>query len=315
MPPPEVPDGWALVEVRAVGVCGSDLHAYAGKQPFFRYPRIPGHEAAGVVVDGPPEWVGRRVALDPSVSCGKCRACLQGRENCCREMRVLGVHLDGAMAELVAVPSGNLHYIGDLPFEAACLAEPLSIALHAARRGCVTKADEALVLGCGPIGLFVVKACKLRGARAVVAADRIEERLEAAKKMGADEVINVERADLRERCEEIFGPDGPSIVFEATGSVGAFEEAVETAGPAGRVVLLGFSPERAQISPFPVVRKELDIVGSRLGRDSFGEAVEALRAGLVDPSLLPTSVYPLVEVQRAFEEALERRTIKAVLRV
>ena len=179
----------------------------------------------------------------------------------------------------------------------------------------MTSADEVLVLGCGPIGLFVVVACRVRDARKVVAADVLDGRLDVARRMGADEIVNPSRQDLAERCAEIFGPDGPSVVFEATGSSEALEAAVELAGPAGRVVVLGFPPKAARVSPFPIVRKELDIVGSRLGRDSFAEAAELLRSSLLDLSALPTRVYPLTEIESAFEDALERRVIKAVLRL
>ncbi len=315
VPSPSPPSAdWALVRVRAAGICGSDLHVAKGRQPFLRYPRILGHEAAGEVVSGPlPE--GTRVAIDPAIPCGECRACQAGRKNCCREMRVLGIHVDGAMAEFVVAPSKNLYPIGRLPFELACLAEPLSVALHACKRAKVSREDKVLILGAGTIGLCVLLVCRLRGAEAM-AVDISPSKLSLARKFGAAEAVDPEKGDLAQQCAKFFGPDGPSVVFEAVGEPKVLRQAVELAGPASRVVVLGFSTRTASIPSSSIVKNELDILGSRLGHDSFKEAVGLLQSGTFEFERLITDVLPLERAEEAFEKALSERerTVKLILR-
>ncbi|MFW5868454.1 MAG: alcohol dehydrogenase catalytic domain-containing protein, partial [Armatimonadota bacterium] len=213
--------GEALVEVEAVGVCGSDLHAYEGSQPFFQYPEIGGHEVVGKVVevndhaDDPPQIPGRpqkllptegaRVVLDPSMPCGGCYPCRTGRYNCCENMQVLGVHAPGAFAEYMVAPLGCLHVVSeDISADAAVMAEPLSIGVQSSTRGRVTMEDTVLVIGAGTIGLSVMQVCKSRGARVAVS-DRSEGRLKIARTMGADMAVNPSDGDLRELLADFSG--------------------------------------------------------------------------------------------------------------
>ncbi|HLW79289.1 MAG TPA: alcohol dehydrogenase catalytic domain-containing protein [Terriglobia bacterium] len=188
-PPPEPRPGEALVRVHRVGVCGTDWHAYRGEQPYFTYPRILGHELAVEVVAAPPDGgdlkPGERCAVEPYLSCGGCDACRAGKYNCCESLRVLGVHTDGGMRELLAVPADRLHKSGRLTLDQLALVETLGIGAHAVARSGLSAGEDALVVGAGPIGLSVVQFARAAGARVRVL-DTSPTRREFATRFGVE---------------------------------------------------------------------------------------------------------------------------------
>ncbi|MEA3403474.1 MAG: alcohol dehydrogenase catalytic domain-containing protein [Armatimonadota bacterium] len=326
---PQPAPGEALVEVEAVGVCGSDLHAYQGTQPFFQYPQIGGHEVVGRVValeEGEPveiprrpqprpPGVGQRVVLDPSMPCGECFPCRTGRYNCCEKMRVLGVHAPGAFAEYFTAPVGCLHGISeDVSADAAVMVEPLSIAVQAANRGRVTVEDALLVIGVGTIGLSVLQVCLARGARCAVS-DPCTGRLRMAEQLGAEAAVNPEDGDLREQLAEHSGESGPSVVVEAVGKPQTVRQALDLVAASGRVVMVGLCAEAICVPGALMVKKELDFLGSRLHGGTLPQAITLVEGGDVQPEQLVTHHMPLVDVERAFEAMVEQpdTTLKVIL--
>ena len=185
--------GEALLRIHRVGVCGSDLHAFRGRQPFFEYPRVPGHELGAEIIEAPPNdrglKAGDRVAVEPYLSCGRCRACRLGRPNCCRSMRVIGVHVDGGLCERFVAPVGSLHRGDKLGFDQLALVETLGIGAHAVARARLQSGEWAVVVGSGPIGLATIQFALAAGARVMVV-DINEKRLAFVRSLGVRHAIN-----------------------------------------------------------------------------------------------------------------------------
>jgi threonine dehydrogenase-like Zn-dependent dehydrogenase len=255
----------AALRVRRIGLCGTDLSTFLGKNPLVTYPRIPGHEIAATLERVPANELGLAEGMDvtmsPYTSCGACTACRQGRVNACRDNQTLGVQRDGAMMERIAMPLEKL-YAARLPIEELCLVEPLTVGCHAAARGRVTAADTVAIYGCGGVGLGAVAAAAFRGA-AVVAIDIDDAKLVIAKGAGARHMVNSAREDVHARLQEITGGHGPDVVIEAIGRPETFRAAVEEVAFTGRVVYIGYAKEPVSYETRLFVQKELDILGSR----------------------------------------------------
>ncbi|NLX69276.1 MAG: Zn-dependent oxidoreductase [Clostridiales bacterium] len=305
-PMPAEPDkDEVIVRVKAAGICGSDLHIYHGRSAFATYPRVIGHEIAGeiykagsMVKDFKP---GDKVAVDPVISCGECYACRIGRHNVCSSVKVLGVHVDGGYSKYIKVNAGNVHRIPDyLSWEEAAVIEPFSIAAEAVDRGRLCAGDSVLICGAGPIGLVILQAVKRVGAKAMII-DIIDSRLERAKEMGADQVVNTGKTDLEKVVMDFTNSEGVNLIFEATGSISLFELCVSRlVSQAGRIVVLGFPEEPAKIAPIDIMKRELDIVGSRLNRNKFPEVIRWLEAKEIEPSAIISHVFPMERVKEAF---------------
>ncbi|NMC32752.1 MAG: zinc-binding alcohol dehydrogenase family protein [Veillonellaceae bacterium] len=296
----------AIVRIKAAGICGSDVHILHGKNPFAIYPRILGHEAAGeVAAIGSAVTnvkVGDHVVIDNVFSCGKCYACRIGRPNVCSNVRVLGVHIDGVFSELIKLPADHLYPVpADLPWELAATMEPYAIAAEAIDRGQVGAGDTVLICGAGPIGLVILQACKSLGARVLIM-DIVDARLKAAAAMGADAVVNTKNTDLEAAVKEFTEGEGINVAMEATGVISILELIVaKLMSPAGRVVVLGFPVEPAKLSPADIMKRELDIKGSRLNNRKFGEVVRWFAEKKVDPTGLVTHVLPYSDVEKGME--------------
>ncbi len=261
---PRAKEDEVLLQVRRIGLCGSDLNSYRGKNPLVSYPRIPGHEIAATVVDPGVhrEWTaGTQVTLSPYAACGRCAACERGRPNACRDNKTLGVQCDGALTELIAVPATKL-FRANLSLKELCLVEPLTVGFHAVGRGSVTGADTVAVIGCGGVGLGVVAGAAYRGAR-VIGVDLDDAKLETARKAGAADAINSKTGDLHAQLLEKTDGRGPDVVIEAIGTAATYRAAVEEVAYAGRVVYIGWAKEEVAYETRPFVHKELDIRGSR----------------------------------------------------
>jgi threonine dehydrogenase-like Zn-dependent dehydrogenase len=254
-----------VLEVRMVGLCGSDLNSYRGRNPMVSYPRIPGHEVAAVVAEvNPlhPEWqVGMTVTLSPYTSCGQCVACQRGKRNTCRFNQTMGIQRDGALTQYVAVPAGNL-YRADLTLRELCLVEPLTVGFHAAARGRVEPGDVVAVLGCGGVGLGAVAGAAFRGGE-VIGVDVDDRKLTIARKAGATHTINSQHGDLHEQLAALTKGQGPDVIIEAIGLPETFRAAVEEVAFSGRVVYIGYTKELVTYETRLFVQKELDIVGAR----------------------------------------------------
>lgn len=308
LPEPVPGPGEQLVRVEVAGICGTDLHGYRGRNPLLSLPRVPGHELAGTVIGGDgPVAVGTRVCANPMITCGECRPCRIGRRNCCVDMKVLGVHVDGALCEVMALPASMLHPLPEnVSLEAGALVEPLSIGANACLRGDVGAGDTVLVQGAGPIGLCAMLMAKVRGARTIVT-DALPGRLTLAERLGADVTIDVSAGDETAAILALTDGEGPAVVIEATGRVAVLRRAFDLVAAAGVVVTLVISPDELSLPvTATMIRKELDFRGSRLNRDLFPEVLGLLSAGKLDPLPMVTHRFGLEASPEAFALALER---------
>lgn len=332
LPVPSPGPGEALVRVRAVGVCGSDVHAYEGTQPFFQYPQIPGHEVVGEIVaisekpasepqipgrtQAPLPRVGDRVTLDPSLPCGRCYACRLGRYNCCAHLRVMGVHAPGAMREYFTAPLPCLYVLPDaLEEELGVLAEPLSIGVQATKRARLQAGERCLIMGAGTIGLCVLLVAKAQGALCAIS-DVCAERLKLAQRLGADLTIHPPSQDIQAALEDFTQGDGPAVVIEAVGRPETVALAAELVAPAGRVVQLGLCSQPICFPGNIFVKKEMDWLGSRLHGGTMPQAIRLLAAGAIHPQPLITHRLPLAALPQALQLLAKKpqEAIKIILR-
>ena len=268
-----------LLQVRRVGLCGSDLNSFRGKNPMVSFPRIPGHEVAATIVKSsrthPHLAAGVNVTLSPYTQCGKCPSCLRGRPNACQFNETLGVQRDGALTEYIAIPAEKL-YTANLDLKALCLVEPLTVGFHAVARSKVTPEDTVAIFGCGGVGLGAVAASGFRRAP-TIAIDVDDAKLELALKSGATDTINTTREPLHEKLQELTGGRGPDVVIEAIGLPQTFRAAVEEVAFTGRVVYIGYAKEPVAYETRLFVQKELDILGSRNALpEDFREVIRML---------------------------------------
>jgi L-gulonate 5-dehydrogenase len=294
-----------LVRVKRVGICGSDVHIFHGKNPFATYPRVWGHEFVGVVADVgagvATVKAGDRVVVEPIVSCGRCYACRQGRPNVCESLAVMGVHIDGGCQEFVVVPEEKAHALpAGVPWDEAVLVEPFTIGAQACYRGNVQAGDFVLVMGAGTIGLTAVVNAKLAGAKVIVS-DLVDAKLLYAKKCGADWTINAGSEDVFSRVREITGGMGSNVTIDAVCVKKSFEDAVEIASAAGRVVELSFNELASEIAPVGIIKKELSVCGSRLQTRRFPVVIDFLKRGLLPLAGFVTRVYPFERMLEAFD--------------
>ena len=309
-----------VVRMKAVGICGSDIHVYHGNSAFASYPRVIGHELAGEVcavgegVRG--LQVGDHVVIDPVISCGQCYACRIGRNNVCSNIKVLAAHIDGGCQEFFKIRRQNVYKISpEIPWNMAATAEPYSIAAEALDRGKVMAGDKILICGAGPIGMVILQALQQYDVEVMVA-DIVAERLERAAKMGAARVVDSGAHDLLREIQDFTNGEGVNLIFEATGNIALFEQCVsQFISPAGRVVVLGFPPQPAKIAPLDIMKRELEICGSRLNRHKFPQVISWLENGQVDPGMIVTHHFHFDEVQRAFEliEKAPEKVCKVIL--
>ncbi len=277
--------GRAVVEVEAMGVCGSDGHAYAGKSPNVSYPVIIGHETAGVVVDveaGNEFGVqkGDRVVLDPYLYCGVCYPCSQGKTNCCESLKCLGVQTDGSMSEYVAHPVAQLVKAPrGMSWESLAVVEPLVIALHALHRCGAKSGEHIAVIGAGAIGMLVGMAALAYEAIPILI-DIVDERLETARKFGIRHVVNPSSADAVREVRAITGGRMAECVVEASGSPAGVRSALHCAAYTGRIALTGWPNKEIELPTALITRKELCVYGSRTGvRSEFVESMDLIASG------------------------------------
>ncbi len=300
-----------VVAVASVGICGSDLHVWDGDHPYFRYPGVQGHEFGGVVTSigrsARTEFsVGDRVAVEPFRACGRCLPCRRGRANCCAHLEVMGAHVRGALAELVAVPARSCYPVGDLDATLTALVEPVSIGLQAVARAGVAGGDQVLVIGAGPIGLAIALAAVDRGSRVMVA-DRVDARLGLASAFGAEVVVNVDEESVADRVQSWTDGDGPIAVIEATGVPAVVRLAVDLVAASGSVVIVGLSDQDLALPLLEMTRKELAILGSRNNDGLFAAAVGLVARRREQVRRLVTHRFPLDRATEAMGLATSRQ--------
>ena len=318
---PQLIKDYAILKVKRIGICGTDLHAFEGTQPFFNYPRILGHELACEIVeieDNPNFSVGDAVTFIPYFNCEKCVACRNGKPNCCTDIQVFGVHIDGGMAEYIRVPTRLLIASEGLSFDELALVEPLAIGAHGVRRADVQAGEFVLIVGAGPIGLGCMEFARIAGAK-VIALDVNESRLDFCKqKLGVDFTINALSENVLERLQEITNNDMPTVIIDATGNQKAILNAFQYLAHGGRYVLVGLQKGEISFSHPEFHKRESTLMSSRNAtQQDFEKVVESMKKGLVKPTTYITHRVNFDEIKDNFESWLDPKNgvIKAVVEV
>jgi 2-desacetyl-2-hydroxyethyl bacteriochlorophyllide A dehydrogenase len=314
--------GEARVRVRRVGVCGTDIHAFGGRQPFFTYPRVLGHELGVEILSVGPDVTrvrsGDRCSVEPYMNCERCIACRSGKPNCCTELRVLGVHVDGGMREEFTVPARKLHPSASLTFDQLALVETLAIGCHAVARAAVARDEFALVIGAGPIGLSVMQFAAQAEAR-VIALDVNAGRLEFCRRaLRVPHTVDPARGAPVEQLARITGGDLPTVVFDATGNPGSMMEAFAYPAHGGRLVLVGLFQGDVTFNDPNFHRRELTLLASRNALPAdFARIIGLVEAHLIDTAPWITHRSPLSEVVGSFGSWTlpESGVIKAMIEV
>jgi 2-desacetyl-2-hydroxyethyl bacteriochlorophyllide A dehydrogenase len=318
---PALKPGHALLKIKRIGICGTDLHAFEGTQPFFSYPRILGHELAAELLDaGDADGFekGEAVTFIPYFNCGGCIACRSAKPNCCVNIQVCGVHTDGGMAEYLQVPSHLLVHGEGLSFDELALVEPLAIGAHGVRRAGVQPGEFVLVIGAGPIGLGIMEFARIAGG-VVIAADVNAQRLAFCRdNLKIAHTINVKDEDILERLKEITKGDMPTVVIDATGNQNAINGAFQYMAHGARYVLVGLQRGDIVVSHPEFHKREATLMSSRNAtRQDFEHVILSMKNGLVNPQTYITHRVTFDEVKDQFESWLNpaNGVIKAMVEV
>jgi 2-desacetyl-2-hydroxyethyl bacteriochlorophyllide A dehydrogenase len=319
IPDPVPQAGRTIIKIRRVGICGTDLHAFEGTQPYFEYPRILGHELAAEIVgpDTPGFESGELVTIMPYFNCGECIACRSGKPNCCVNLKVCGVHTDGGMAEYLSVPSSSLVRGNGSGLDELALVEPLAIGAHGIRRANVQAGEFVLVMGAGPIGIGTMEFARIAGGK-VIAMDINKQRLAFCKnKLGIEYVIDGS-AGAAERLKAITGGDMPAVVIDATGNLNAINKGFEYISHGGRYVLIGLQKGNINFSHPEFHKREGTLMSSRNAtRADFATVMKALQQKLIDPLTYITHRVNFDQVKNEFPGWLkpESGVIKAMAEI
>ena len=305
IPMPEVKDGEALLKVKYVGICGADVASFTGNQPFTTYPRIPGHEFSAEIVEVPENDKGLKagdiVTCNPYFNCGGCYSCERGFVNCCTDNQTMGVQRDGAFCEYISMPVERIYDGKGLSAQELALIEPFSISQHAVSRAEIKTTDDVLIIGAGPIGLFALLAAKQK-CRRIVVADILDNRLALAKEYGADAVINTKTASLEEFTKEFTGGNGFDVCIEACGAPETFLGCIESAAFAANIILIGNGKRETNFVHSIILKKELNIHGSRNAlKDDFINNIELVASGKADVMKMVSGIYGMDNALDAFK--------------
>ena len=303
LPQPTLTPDDVLIQVKAAGICGTDIHILKGEYELARFPMVPGHEFSGDVVavgDNVTRFEpGDRVTADPNVPCNRCETCQRNEPNQCQNLSVVGVTRDGAFAEYVAVPEAVVFSIGDLSHSDAALIEPLACVAWGLQRVQIQAGDRVLIFGAGPMGCLLAQAVSAAGASQVDITDVIARRLSVMKEVGVTHAILA--ADLPKHAKT-FAPHGYDVVVDATGVPAVIQQTVDYARPRGKIWQFGVAPDTATVpfSPYEIFRKDLSIIGSFAVNRTFHESIMMIHSGKINLQPLVSHRLPIT----AFDEGL-----------
>jgi 2-desacetyl-2-hydroxyethyl bacteriochlorophyllide A dehydrogenase len=309
-----------ILNIKRIGICGTDLHAYEGTQPFFNYPRILGHELAAVVqeTNAPGFIKGDAVTIIPYFNCGTCIACRMHKPNCCTNINVFGVHIDGGMREYISVPSYSLVQGNGLSFDELALIEPLAIGAHGVSRAGINPGEFVLVVGAGPIGLGTMEFARIAGAK-VIAMDINDARLRfCTDTLKVNETVNPLTENVIEKLSAITGGDMPTVVIDATGNLNAINAAFQYLAHGGRYVLIGLQKGNIHFSHPEFHKREATLMSSRNAtRADFDYVISVMNSGKINPANYITHRVGFDEVAANFESWLNPSAgvIKAMVEV
>ena len=315
---PERKENEVVIKVRGMGICGSDIAAYKGINPLVTYPRIIGHEIAGEVREVPRGETkiipGDRVVIEPCVYCGTCYPCLNRRTNCCENLAVRGVHIDGGMSEFCFHPRHLLHKVpAGVSWKHLAMVEPLTISIHAVKRARLAKGEHVVVTGSGPIGLLAAQYALAIGAVPIIV-DPIDERLAFARSLGIPHGINPVKENAVERIKEITDGRMAEAVIEASGSDAAIRSSIDYVAYSGRISLVGWPKGEVSLMTAMFTKKELDVMGSRNSLRDFPESIDLIAGNKIDVASLVTRTVSFEEVPAVVKEmaAYPERFMKVV---
>lgn len=321
VPEPILTPGNAIIKIKRTGICGTDLHAFEGTQPYFEYPRILGHELAGEIVEtgnAAGFETGETVTIIPYFNCGTCIACRSGKPNCCVSLKVCGVHIDGGMAEYLSVPAYALVHGNGLSLDELALVEPLAIGAHGVKRAGIVSGEFALIIGAGPIGLGTMEFAKIAGAK-VIAMDVNSERLQFCReKLTVDHTIDAKSANVMEELRDITRGDMPTVVIDATGNQKAINNGFQYMAHGGRYVLIGLQKGDISFSHPEFHKREGTLMSSRNAtRADFEVVMNALKNEVIDPLTYITHRADFDDVKDKFARWLDPHSgvIKAIVDV
>ena len=305
IPMPQVKENEALLKVKCVGICGADVASYTGNQPFTTYPRIPGHEFSAEIVTIPENDKGLKagdiVTCNPYFNCGECYSCERGFVNCCTDNQTMGVQRDGAFCEYIAMPVERIFPGMGLSAEELALIEPFSISQHAVSRATIKETDTVLVVGAGPIGLFALLAAK-QMCKKIVVADILDNRLALAKEYGADAVVNTKNQSLEEFTKEFTDGRGFDVCIEACGAPETFLNCIDCAAFAANIILIGNGKRETSFVHSIILKKELNIHGSRNALNAdFINNIQLVANKKADVMKMVSGVYDMENATDAFE--------------
>ena len=318
---PVLTKGHAIIKIKRIGICGTDLHAFEGTQPYFEYPRVLGHELSGDLVefdDAPGFQQSEKVTFIPYFNCGHCIACRNGKRNCCVSLKVCGVHIDGGMAEYLSVPASSLVHGNGLSYDELALVEPLAIGAHGIARAGIKPGEFVLIIGAGPIGLGAIEFAQIAGAHVIVM-DINDSRLEfCSRNLKISHTVNASSPDCFEQIKEITNSDMPTVVIDATGSQKAINNAFQYLAHGGRFVLIGLQKGEISFSHPEFHKREATLMSSRNAtRADFEQVMDCMKKGLIDPKTYITHRVSFDEVKRDFNSWLDpaNGVIKAMVEV
>ena len=318
---PRLQPGHAILKIRRIGICGTDIHALQGNQPYFKYPRILGHELAAdfLEADGVSDFVpGEPLTIIPYFNCGHCQPCLSGRPNCCVSLKVSGVHQDGGMVEFFSVPIHSLLHAEGLSYDELALVEPLSIGAHAIRRSEIREGEFILIIGAGPIGIACIEFAKIKGARVIVL-ELVPDRLSFCRQSGGLEmVIDGREGHLAEKILELTKGNMPEVVLDATGNLQAIKSGFEFMAHGGKYVLVGLQKEFVSFSHPEFHKREATLMSSRNAtRQDFLNVMDTIRTKKINPLRMINHISEFKNIARDFGDWMDpaKGIIKAMVYV
>lgn len=302
---PVAGEGEALLKVLYGGICGADVASYTGNQPFTTYPRIPGHEFSAEIISIPENDKGLKagdiITCNPYFNCGKCYSCQRGFVNCCTDNQTMGVQRDGAFREYITMPIERIYDGKGLSAKELALVEPFTISYHALHRAPVKPGDKVLVVGAGPIGLFALIAAKAQGAEVYVA-DILDGRLDKALHFGAAGVINSKTSNIVEEAMKITNGNGFDVCVEACGQSVTFLSCIDCAAFAANIILIGNGKKETTFLHSILLKKELNVFGSRNSyAKDFMAVIDLIASGKVNVLDMVSDIYPIDRADEAFK--------------
>ena len=323
IPVPEPGPDQVLVKIKKIGICGSDIHVFHGSHPYTSYPVTQGHEVSGRI-EAVGEYVrdlkaGQKVTIEPQVFCGRCHPCLHGKYNLCENLKVMGFQTTGTASEYFAVDASKVTPIPDtMSFSEGAMIEPLAVTVHAAKRFPELKGAKAAVLGCGPIGILLVQSLKALGAAEVLATDISDKRLDLAKSVGADYVVNTMKEDYAEALTASFGPDKADVVFECAGSDITMNQAIQYGRKGSTIILVAVFGKTAHVDLAKLNDSELDLNTSMMYRhEDYVDAIRFVEEGKIQLKPLMSAKFAFEDYQKAYEyiDANRETTMKVLIDV